>query len=169
MLRPILAAALLVSIGLAAGCGDDKGPQPQVELPGFTCTYRRTDYMGDNGCSGEPMFRYDIDISWWTVHSPDISVVLFEIPVRESAWNSHGTSVVCISNEVGYSSETSELRSGEYQTAGSVGYNVYEYESGSFRSKEFLPEYNQQTQPVRAHVFWTDGTDTLYETDPVPR
>jgi hypothetical protein len=124
--------------------------------------------MGDNACTGEQMFAYDIDISWWPDRPMDVSLVLFEIPVRESAWRFVGPTVVCISEQVGYSSEVSEPKSDSWRASRSVGYNVFEYESSSFRAREFLPEYNNQIQPIRAHVFYTNDTDSIYETDPVP-
>lgn len=155
---------LLILQILAIGCGDDKGAEARFEPPGFTCTYRRTDYMGSNGCSGQQMFEYDLDIDWWTDRCEEVSLVIFEIPVRQSAWRVNGPVTVCISDTTGYASQTSDLYSTHWRSGRSVGYNVYEIDTASYMAQEFLPECQQQAQPVRAHVFWTDGTDSVYET-----
>jgi hypothetical protein len=159
---------LIVFQMLAVGCGDDNGSQARFEPPGFTCTYRRTDYMGVNGCTARQMFKYDLDIDWWTDRCERVSLVIFEIPVRLSIWRVNGPVTVCILDTTGYASQTSDLHSTHWRSTSSVGYDIHETQTASYRAQEFVPEYQEQPRPVRAHVFWTDGSDSVYETAAIP-
>lgn len=169
MRNAALMGTLFAALLLTVGCGNDQTSEVRLEPPGFTCTYRQTDYMGDNSCTGEQMYRYDLEFDWWTDRVEDVSVVMFEIPVRQSAWRASGPTTTCISEEVGYSSETSTVFSGHWRAYKTVGYRVHEWESGTWRSNEFLPEYDQEAQLVRAHIYWTGGGEALYETVPIQK
>ena len=176
MSRAILPVAFVLCVLFIVSCGGDSGTNPQPRDPsGFTAKYKRGEYLGtnvcrreDDGVTYESVYEYKLWLDWWTDNTTGVDSVLFGVPTRGSVWDGLGR---CILDELRYGTRHGDEDDGDWIDYWQGGIRSWDDAAAMYACLEIWVEVGatEAQPPFYAAVFWSDGTDSMYECLPGKR